>query len=117
MDSVGVYGYSLIISRICVDTQISNDLPRTPYFDFWAPEYKLHPKLSVKMENQNNPRYLESVRIKALEQLRYLHGAPSVQMQEIPPDIEVLLEDGDNALEDERNDKDIDVHSPEVAAS
>ena len=30
---------------------------------------------------------LERTRVQILEHLRYLHGAPSVQMQELPPDL------------------------------
>ena len=30
---------------------------------------------------------LERIRVQILEQLRYMHGAPSVQMHELPPDL------------------------------
>jgi len=39
------------------------------------------------LENQNSKASLERIRIAILEQLRYLHGAPSVQMNELPPDL------------------------------
>lgn len=38
-----------------------------------------------RVENQNTRASLEKIRVKIMEELRYLHGAPSVQMQELPP--------------------------------
>jgi len=40
-----------------------------------------------RIENQNSRQYLEMLKQRALEHLRQLQGAPSVQMQEIPPDL------------------------------
>lgn len=37
------------------------------------------------MTNYNTRDFLEAIRIKTLENLRHLTGAPSVQMQELPP--------------------------------
>ncbi|KDN40642.1 hypothetical protein RSAG8_07971, partial [Rhizoctonia solani AG-8 WAC10335] len=68
------------------------------------PDYKLHPQIVRKVENMNTPRSLQNLRIAISEKLRYLNGAPSVQMQEIPPDLEGLLEDND---EDEEMDEDV----------
>ncbi|OZJ05063.1 Histone deacetylase 3 [Bifiguratus adelaidae] len=82
-------------TSILVDTELSNDLPPNAYIEFFAPDYQLHPHLSGKLENQNDKRYLQQVKQAVFEQLRYLQGAPSIQMQEIPPDILGYLEEGD----------------------
>jgi histone deacetylase HOS2 len=84
---------------------LPNSLPRTVYDDFFAPDWKLHPDLVAgrnRVENLNTRKGLEvsphflflhfiltrvpqRIRIGCLERLRYMHGAPSVAMNEIPP--------------------------------
>ncbi|RUS32929.1 hypothetical protein BC938DRAFT_473766 [Jimgerdemannia flammicorona] len=96
-------------TSIVVDSDIPNDLPKNQYMEYFAPDYLLHPHLSGRLENQNDKAYLKKIRERVLEQLRYLQGAPSVQMQEIPPDILGFLEDGEeeqrNAAEDSERGK------------
>lgn len=45
------------------------------------------------MENQNNRSALEDIRNQVLSQLSCIQGAPSVQMQEVPPDWTIAEED------------------------
>ncbi|KAI8089694.1 uncharacterized protein BX664DRAFT_280830 [Halteromyces radiatus] len=90
-------------TSILVDQELSNDLPPNEYIDFFRPDYQLHPYLSGRVENQNDRQYLLKVRERVMEQLRYLDAAPSIQMQEIPPDIQGFL-DGDEELQDEEDD-------------
>ncbi|KAK9894760.1 hypothetical protein P389DRAFT_101043 [Cystobasidium minutum MCA 4210] len=71
--------------------ELSQYLPSTPYDSFFAPDYKLHPPISGRVENQNTRKDLERIRVQVLERLRFMHGAPSVQMQEIPPDLSAWL--------------------------
>ncbi|ELU43781.1 histone deacetylase-3 [Rhizoctonia solani AG-1 IA] len=91
-------------TSILLGVEVSDMLPDTPYNAFFKPDYKLHPQIVRKVENMNTPRSLQNLRIAIAEKLRYLNGAPSVQMQEIPPDLEGLLEDND---EDEDIDEDV----------
>lgn len=96
-------------TSIVVDTDLNDDLPPNQYMDYFAPDYQLHPHLSGRLENQNDKVYLRRICERVLEQLRYLQGAPSVQMQEIPPDILGYLADGEeeqrNAAEDSERGK------------
>lgn len=85
-------------------------LPHTSYDAFFAPDYKLHPDITSgrnRIENQNSRQALERIRVGILERLRYMHGAPSVQMQEVPPGLAGWLKDED-AVRDEDNDKTAD---------
>ncbi|CAE6434737.1 unnamed protein product [Rhizoctonia solani] len=91
-------------TSILLGVEVSDMLPDTPYNAFFKPDYKLHPQIVRKVENMNTPRSLQNLRIAITEKLRYLNGAPSVQMQEIPPDLEGLLDDND---EDEGMDEDV----------
>lgn len=95
-------------TAVLLDAQndISNTLPNTAYDDFFAPDYKLHPPLTGRVENLNTRQGLERIRIALLERLRFMHGAPSVAMQEIPPDIaNWLAEDEKEHAEDVTQDR------------
>lgn len=75
---------------------LPNSLPHTAYDDFFAPDWKLHPDLSSgrnRVENLNTKKSLERIRIGILERLRFMHGAPSVALQEIPPGLAPWLRD------------------------
>ncbi|TYJ53533.1 hypothetical protein B9479_005802 [Cryptococcus floricola] len=80
---------------VLAGVQLSNDLPPSNYYEFFGPDYNLHPPLTGKIQNLNTPKSLERIRISIREKLRYLGGAPSVQMQEIPPDLQGLLADAE----------------------
>ena len=53
------------------------------YFEYFAPDYTLHPDTTTKIENQNTRTYLDNVMTTVEETLRNLSFAPSVQMQEV----------------------------------
>jgi histone deacetylase HOS2 len=83
-------------------------LPSTAYDSFFAPDYKLHPSITGRVENQNTRKDLERIRVGILERLRFMHGAPSVAMQEIPPELHTWLaqeEDERERGEKEQEDK------------
>jgi histone deacetylase HOS2 len=71
-----------IMTDVTLDSKLPEDIP---FRNFFNPDCSLHPNLGDKLDNKNSRKYLENVRIKALEELRFLNGAPSVQMNEIPP--------------------------------
>jgi histone deacetylase HOS2 len=84
--------------------KINPDIPDTVAFrNHFGPDYSLFPKLSEmrKIENKNTKPYLANVLTAIREQLRYMQGAPSVQMSYIPPDILGLREDMEKELEEE----------------
>lgn len=74
-------------TSILLDTQLNEQLPDTPFNHFFAPDHTLHPSIVKKVDNLNTPKGLENIRNNILEKVRYLQGAPSVQMQELPPDL------------------------------
>lgn len=86
-----------------IQETLSNSLPHTVYDDFFAPDWKLHPDLASgrnRVENLNTRKGLERIRVGVLERLRYMHGAPSVAMNEIPPSLAPWLKDEDKDEED-----------------
>lgn len=90
-------------TAVLLNTQVSNELPMNDYIDTFAPKFQLHPDITLRIDNLNSPKYLDNVRQQALENIRRLQGAPSVQMQEIPP--ELLLGGDSDDSEDEDPDE------------
>ncbi len=94
---------------VLVDEDIKNDLPFNEYLAYFAPDFVLHPEISSKQENHNTKQYLDSVRQFVLDNLRHVAYAPSVQMQDVPPDLISL----DNVEESEL-DPDIRNHQEDI---
>ena len=67
------------------------EVPYNDYFEYYAPDYKLHLTPEPR-ENMNTEASLNSVRTELLQQLQDLQGAPSVQMQEVPPEFDLQKE-------------------------
>lgn len=84
-----------------LDIELENDLPvflNPNYLEYFAPDFVLRPKETRKIDNQNNQQYITKVKNQALQNLKMLEFAPSVQMFQIPPDF--LLEEFDYNEED-----------------
>lgn len=79
-----------------LEQDLPNALPHTAYDDFFAPDWKLHPELAGgrnRLENLNSRKQLERIRQGVLERVRYMAGAPGVQMGECPPSLGQWLVD------------------------
>ncbi|TGZ71357.1 hypothetical protein CRM22_002700, partial [Opisthorchis felineus] len=68
------------------EDNISNDLPYSPYIEFFHPDYTLHPDLTTKLDNANTKQYLEALRNTVHDHLKQLVHAPSVQFTDVPAD-------------------------------
>lgn len=88
-------------TSLLVNSQLSNDLPYNDYFEYFGPDYRLHIPAN-NMQNLNSREYLNQQKITILENLRQLKGAPSVQLQEVPPDTYFSETDEDDFDPDER---------------
>mmetsp|Transcript_31357 Transcript_31357/g.54510 ORF Transcript_31357/g.54510 Transcript_31357/m.54510 type:complete len:214 (-) Transcript_31357:211-852(-) len=88
-------------TSVLLDTELPDEIPYNDYFEYYAPDYKLH-LTPEQRENMNTEASLESVRVDLLTQLMSLKGAPSVQMSEVPPDFELIKEDA-NAEKERRS--------------
>lgn len=80
-----------------------------PFRDWFGPDYSLHPTLDDLYENKNSKKFLENIRIRCLENIKYLQGAPSVRMDaELIPtqDITGLTEEEEELIKElnEEND-------------
>lgn len=57
-------------TSILCDVEISNDIPKNNiYYEYFSPDYTLHPTLNKKFENHNTRRYLDVVKNYILEEL------------------------------------------------
>jgi histone deacetylase HOS2 len=87
---------------------INPSLPaHTPFLAHFSPDRSLFPPLSEfrKYDNRNSKPYLESLVQGIREQLRYVEGSPSVQMQHIPPDLGPVRELVERELRAEREEE------------
>ncbi|CAJ0585830.1 unnamed protein product, partial [Mesorhabditis spiculigera] len=73
---------------VLLGEKLVDDIPENAeYLRFFAPDFTLRPKLAPRFENANSPEYLAAIQEHVCETLRLVKGAPSVQMQPIPPDV------------------------------
>jgi histone deacetylase HOS2 len=85
---------------VLAGVQLDDNLPDTSYKEFFGPDYRLHPPLTGQIQNLNTRQSLERIRVTIREKLRYLNGAPSVQMHEVPPDLMGFLENEERTREE-----------------
>eukprot|EP00636_Phaeomonas_parva_P003338 CAMPEP_0118857862 /NCGR_PEP_ID=MMETSP1163-20130328/4782_1 /TAXON_ID=124430 /ORGANISM="Phaeomonas parva, Strain CCMP2877" /LENGTH=478 /DNA_ID=CAMNT_0006791231 /DNA_START=484 /DNA_END=1920 /DNA_ORIENTATION=+ len=76
------YETSLLLGQ-----DIGDAIPYNDYFEYYGPDFKLHLRPNPQMENQNGRDHLDFCVNTILQQLGTLQGAPSVQLQEVPPDL------------------------------
>lgn len=101
-------------TAVCLNTELSNDIPYNEYYEYYAPEYKLHID-PCDMDNYNTPNYLQSVKAKLLEYLHMLPQAPSVQFHDVPrtPSFERKESDPDRRMTQSDRDAMVD-HEAEL---
>lgn len=88
-------------TAVCNDIHLDDTIPNyLPTYDWFYPDYSLHPQLDGRIDNKNSKKYLESIKQEILEQLRYLDYAPSVPMTEIPPDLTGLSDEEDRVIKE-----------------
>lgn len=68
-----------------IQDDLPDVLPYNDYFEFFAPDFKLHIEKS-NMANSNTTDYITRCTETLMENLRQIQHAPSVQMMERPPD-------------------------------
>lgn len=71
-------------TSICCEEDLANELPYTEYFEYFSPDFTLHPEVNPRMENANSSAYLQAIVETIERQLDLLAGAPSVQMHDVP---------------------------------
>lgn len=93
-------------TAVLVGAAIPDELPATIYDPFFRDSHwKLHPPITGKVDNLNTAASLQRISINIRNKLRYLQGAPSIQMQEIPPDLAGWLESEERSKEEKDEEK------------
>ncbi|KAI1871105.1 hypothetical protein JX265_006145 [Neoarthrinium moseri] len=94
---------------LLVDANMEKALPFNEYYEYYGPDYELAVRAS-NMENANSPEYLEKIKNQLIENLRRTAHAPSVQMQDVPPDFpQTLTEEEEAELDDMDEDESKDM--------
>ncbi|OJT13032.1 Histone deacetylase phd1 [Trametes pubescens] len=93
-------------TSVLVGAAIPDELPVTMYDSFFREtKWKLHPPLTGRVENQNTAASLQRITIAVRNKLRYLQGAPSVALQDIPPDLAGWLADEERSREEKDEER------------
>merc|ERR1719259_416254 len=72
---------------LLVDAEMNPEIPiNTEYFQYFKPDFSLHPSVVQRQENGNSRQFLDALVQYTRESLRAIDGCPSVQMQYVPPD-------------------------------
>jgi len=98
-------------TSLLVNEELANNLPFNDYYEYYGPDFKLKVPSNSSMENLNSREYLNKKKIQILENLRMLKGAPSVQIQDVPPDTYWGSDDEEDFqidLNSRNNQKDLD---------
>ncbi|XP_057309301.1 histone deacetylase 3-like isoform X1 [Hydractinia symbiolongicarpus] len=75
-------------TALLVDEPVDEQIPmQSEYANFFAPDYNLCPVMSGNFTNQNSKQYVENIKQTVFDHLKFVQCAPSVQMQDVPPDI------------------------------
>lgn len=88
-------------TSLAVNVDIPDEIPFNDYFEYFAPNYRLHTDAS-NQQNDNSPDYLQSIIEEIMENLGKIPPVPSVQMQPIPRDSMQI----DSTLEIDQSDPD-----------
>lgn len=89
-------------TAVLLDQPINTNIPNNDFIQYYGPEYKLHLQ-PADISNLNDPRELEKTKIKLLQNLSLIEHAPSVQMQQVPPDFFLL----DSSLAEDKSDPNV----------
>ena len=93
-------------TSICVDKDLHKDLPfNTDYFEYFSPDFSLHPDFTPRQENANSRQYLDTIIGTTHSQLRRVQHAPSVQMQEVPAGFSRPEHDADDSEEEDEEER------------
>lgn len=92
-------------TSVLLNESISNNIPYNDFFEYYAPDFKLHLTPSSSQENHNKPEHLQAITTRILQNLRNLQGAPSVQMHPVPPDWSLADPVTTESLEDSKPDE------------
>ena len=94
-------------TSILAGVDVPTQLPSTPYDAYFEKDgFSLLPELtSPNIPNMNTQKDLENIMRQIKEQLRVLNGAPSVQMQLIPPSLTGT--DDDDPVQEEKEEVEV----------
>jgi histone deacetylase HOS2 len=98
-------------TSVCIGAEVHDRLPaHMPFLDHFGVSKTLFPPLGEfkKYENRCTKGYLNSLVVGIKEQLRYVQGSPSVQLQNIPPDLGAVRDEVDEILREEREERERD---------
>ncbi|KAI9680976.1 MAG: histone deacetylase [Trizodia sp. TS-e1964] len=89
-------------TALCLGVELHPSLPaHTPSLGAFDPDRTLYPPLAEnsKHVNQNDEMYLDEQVRGVMEHLRWMGGAPGVQMQNVPRDVQGIRDDAEKEVQ------------------
>lgn len=71
-------------TSIALNVEIPDDLPNCTYFNYFAPDHKLHIQPLETLKNHNTIKSLHELILNVFENLNHIEPVPSVHMQDTP---------------------------------
>lgn len=99
-------------TSVLCEEEVSEDIPEhSDYFHFFTPDYQLRSSsvVSNRMENQNTREYCHLIKTAVLQNLKMLEFAPSVQIQDVPPDASLFY--NSDMSDDEKSAQNPDIRT------
>ncbi|KAJ8614422.1 hypothetical protein CTAYLR_000750 [Chrysophaeum taylorii] len=93
-------------TSVLLETPVPDEIPYNDYFEYYSPDFKLHLTPTPTLDNANTSDSLNVLRDQILQQLQNIEGAPSIQMQAIPPDWDRVKAAIEKQLEEEEQNPD-----------
>lgn len=88
-------------TSVLLEQPVPDQIPFNDYFEYYAPDYKLHLTPSPTLENANTNDSLAAIRDQILQMLQGIQGAPGIQIEVIPPNWEQIRAKIDEEVEAE----------------
>jgi len=89
-------------TAVLLGQEIDDDIPINDYYEYFGPDHKLHLQ-PANMVNANSQDFLIRCQTQLMTVLQSIQGAPSVQLQEVPPDWMIKEDDEDKQDPDTRS--------------
>jgi len=89
-------------TAVLLGQEIDDDIPINDYYEYLGPDHKLHLQ-PANMVNANSQDFLIRCQTQLMTVLQSIQGAPSVQLQEVPPDWMIKEDDEDKQDPDTRS--------------
>jgi hypothetical protein len=74
-------------TSLLLGMHVPDEIPQNDFYSSYGPFYKLYYDPDPRIENKNSAELLDKVTTEALQNIKLIEGAPSVQLHDRPPSL------------------------------